>query len=1030
MSTVEDLLQKTAQFLAQRHRLLESTYRLQFHAGFTFRDACAIVPYLSELGITHCYASPYLQARAGSQHGYDITNHRALNPEIGSEAEYDAFVAALHAHGMGQILDIVPNHMGIVGNDNAWWNDVLENGPSSPYAGYFDIGWHDSPRPNLHNRVLLPILAEPYGQALEARQIRLAYAVGTFTLHYADHRFPVSLQSYAQILRTNLEELQSTLGANVAALHEYNNILISASNLPNHTETNPARVAEYQREQEAIKQRLATLTESCAEVRDSVARTVALLNGTAGEPHSFDALERLLDEQAYRLAFWRVASDEINYRRFFDINELAALNMEKPEVFAATHELVLRLLAQGKADGLRIDHIDGLYDPKQYLRRLQQHYVLACAREVARADPVWHGRDWQELERSLLEMIGEAGPDGAPGLPGCPLYVVVEKILGANEQLPPDWDTHGTSGYDFVNVVNGLFVDPGGEQPLTRLYQQRTGTAPFAEVVYQNKLLILQTALASELQMLTSQLDRLAQHDRSSRDFTLNGLRFALAQVIASFPVYRSYISAEGVHDSDYKYVEAAVRRASTRNPTLSRSLFRFVRDILLLRDPESTVEEDRAEQCHFAGKFQQVTAPVMAMGLEDTSFYVYNRLLALNEVGGDPARFGVAPGAVHQFHQSRQAKWPRALSPLSTHDTKRGEDVRARLNVLSELPEEWGECLERWSLFNAPHRTLVDEVFVPDANEEYLLYQTLLGAWPAVPCGPEEYAEFVERIQEYMVKALHEAKVHTSWINPYEAYDDAVRQFVARILDEQLSGPFLQDLRAFQQRVSHFGLLNGLAQTLLKITLPGVADTYQGTEWWDFSLVDPDNRRPVDYERRHESLRALQNQTARAGPDRRELARALTRSMQDGRIKLYVTTQSLHCRRNHPGLFSTGEYLPAEATGPGRDHVFGFSRRLGDRQAIVAVPRLLTRLVPGPEGLPLGAEVWRNTRLLLPGVEPEPRWHNLFTGEILTCVELQGRPALSLADVFAHFPVALLLSRSEGPSEERRAGMMTIEKS
>jgi len=405
MSTVEDLLQKTAQRLAQRQRFPESTYRLQFHAGFTFRDACAIVPYLSELGITHCYASPYLQARAGSRHGYDITNHRALNPEIGSEAEYDVFVAALHAHGMGQILDTVPNHMGIAGNDNAWWNDVLENGPSSPYAGYFDIGWQDSPRPKLRNRVLLPILAEPYGQALEAQKIRLAYSVGAFTLHYVDHRFPVAPHSYAQILQTNLEEMQRTLGADVAALHEYQSILTAVSHLPDHTETNPARVAESQREKEVIKQRLATLTQKCAVVRDSLEKTVALINGTAGEPHSYDALERLLDEQAYRLAFWRVASDEINYRRFFDINELAALNMEKPEVFAATHELILRLLAQGKADGLRIDHPDGLYDPKQYLRRLQQHYVLACVYEVFRSDPVWNGRDWKELEESGIENL-------------------------------------------------------------------------------------------------------------------------------------------------------------------------------------------------------------------------------------------------------------------------------------------------------------------------------------------------------------------------------------------------------------------------------------------------------------------------------------------------------------------------------------------------------------------------------------------------------------------------------------------------
>jgi (1->4)-alpha-D-glucan 1-alpha-D-glucosylmutase len=1021
MSTVENLLRETAERLAQRQRFPESTYRLQFHAGFTFRDACAIVPYLSALGITHCYASPYLQARPGSQHGYDITNHRALNPEIGTDEEHEAFVSALHARGMGLILDTVPNHMGIVGNDNAWWNDVLESGPSSPYAGYFDIGWQDSPRPEHRNRVLLPILGEPYGQALEAQQIRLAYAAGAFTLHYFDHRFPVAPHSYAQILKYNLEELERTLGADAPALQEYQSILTAVSHLPERTETAPTRVAEYQREKEVIKRRLAALTQEGAAVRDSLDKTVALFNGTAGDPRSFDELDRLLDEQAYRLAFWRVAADEINYRRFFDINELAALNMEKPEVFAATHELVLRLLSQGKVDGLRIDHPDGLYDPKQYLRRLQQHYVLACAREVADSDPAWSGLDRKELEGPLLELVGATGPDGDRALPRRPLYVVVEKVLGATEQLQPDWDTHGTTGYDFVNVVNGLFVDPDGEKPLTQLYRDRTGIGPFAEVVYQNKLLILRTALSSELHMLANQVDRLAQKDRSSRDFTLNSLRFALGQVIACFPVYRSYISDEGVHDPDRKYAEAAVRRAMARNPTLSRSLFRLVRDLLLLRHPGSAGEEGRAEQRHFAGKFQQVTAPVMAKGVEDTSFYVYNRLLSLNEVGGDPARFGAAPEAVHRFNQGRQAQWPRALSPLSTHDTKRGEDVRARLNVLSELPQEWGECLERWSRFNEPHRLLVDEAFVPDPNEEYLLYQTLLGAWPPGLCGPGEYADLVKRIQEYMVKALHEAKVHTSWINPNEAYDEAVRLFIARILDEELSGPFLQDLRAFQQRVSHFGLLNSLAQTLLKITLPGVSDTYQGTELWDFSLVDPDNRRPVDYERRQEMLRALQGRAAEVGPEWRELARELTHAKEDGRIKLYVTARAMRCRRDHPGLFSTGDYLPAEATGVRRDHVFGFVRRLGDREAVVAVPRLLTRLVSGPEGLPLGAEVWQDTRLLLPDSAPAPHWYNLFTGETLTCVDHQGQPALSLAEVLAHFPVALL--RAQRASREVPAG-------
>ena len=603
MPTPDDLLRKAAERIAARPRPLpEATYRLQFHAGFTFRDARALVPYLRDLGITHCYASPYLQARPGSQHGYDITDHRALNPEIGSTDDYDAWVAELHAHGMGQILDMVPNHMGIAGNDNAWWNDVLENGPSSPYAGYFDIAWQDASRPELLNRVLLPVLGAPYGEALEKQQIRLAYDAGAFTLHYFDRHFPVAPHSYFPILAHDLDDLERRLGADAPPLLEYKSILTAVTHLPRHDETHPAWIAEGRREKEVVKRRLATLTQEYGEVRESIAKAVAAFNGRPGEPHSFDLMDQLLDEQAYRLSYWRVAADEIDYRRFFDINELAALSMEKLEVFTAAHELVLRLLSQGKIDGLRIDHPDGLYDPRQYLCRLQQYYVLACAREVFDSSPEYRGLDWKAMEGPLLERI-------AAELNGrTPLYVVVEKILGANEDLPPDWRTHGTSGYDFINAVNGLFVDPEGETALTRFYRDWTGDeARWSEIVYEKKYLILRDALSSELHMLGRQLDRLAQKNRRSRDFTRNTLRFVLRQVIACFPVYRSYISEEDVHDADRKYVELAVRRAWRRNPSTSRSLFNFVRDMLLLKYPEAAEEGDRADQRRFAGKFQQV---------------------------------------------------------------------------------------------------------------------------------------------------------------------------------------------------------------------------------------------------------------------------------------------------------------------------------------------------------------------------------------------------------------------------------------
>ncbi|HYT95393.1 MAG TPA: malto-oligosyltrehalose synthase [Gemmataceae bacterium] len=1058
---IHTLLEQTIQEVGDRRTLPEATYRLQFHAGFTFHDALRIVPYLRDLGVTHCYASPYLKARPGSQHGYDIVDHRQLNPEIGSNEDYAAWVEALHEHGLGQILDIVPNHMGILGNENLWWNDVLENGPASPYAAYFDIAWYASHRPELWGKVLLPILGAPYGKALEAQELRLGYTGGAFAVHYFEHWFPIDPHTYGLILGSGLDELTQGLGAEAPSLVEYQSILTAVKHLPPRSLVEPGRVAERQREKEVIKRRLDALTQEHAQIREHIERTVAAFNGTAGDRHSFDALDGLLNEQAYRLAFWRVAADEINYRRFFDVNELAALSMEREEVFAATHELVLRFLREGKVNGLRIDHPDGLYDPKQYLQRLQQQYVLACARGVFEARPEYRGLEWREIEGPLLEEIVKAqaiedrgsriedrgSQNTAPqssildpqssilGLLRRPLYVVVEKILGASESLPESWAVCGTTGYDFLNVLNGLFVDATAAEPLTQLYRGwAADSTPFGELVYQKKFLILQIAMASELHMLAHQLDRLAQKNRWSRDFTLHSLRHALREIIACFPVYRSYIAGGEVSETDRKYILRAVRRATAKNPALSPALFQFVRDMLLLKYPETATEEDRAEQRRFAGKFQQVTGPVTAKGLEDTAFYVYNRLVSLNEVGGDPSRFGIAPASVQQVFQERQARWPWALSAISTHDTKRSEDVRARLNVLSELPGEWAARVARWGQMNRPQRIEVEEETAPDGNDEYLLYQTLVGAWPlgssvdggwwmvdgekqaSAPSAPStthhppSTDDFVQRIQAYMLKAIHEAKVHTSWVNPNPAYDDAVQQFVARILDPGVSRAFLDDFREFQRRVSHYGLFNSLAQTLLKIAAPGVPDTYQGTEVWDFSLVDPDNRRPVNYERRAQLLRAL-DERANAVRGLPGFARELTAAKEDGRIKLYVTSRALRQRREHPGLFAPGAYLPAEGAGVRADHVFGFARRHAQTWAVVVVPRLLTRLV-GTGELPLGPGVWQDTVLLLPGVDPALRLRNVFTGETLALAERGGKPCLLVAEVFANFPVALFLAQ------------------
>jgi (1->4)-alpha-D-glucan 1-alpha-D-glucosylmutase len=806
------------------------------------------------------------------------------------------------------------------------------------------------------------------------------------------------------VLAHRLDELERRLGADSPDLAEYQSILTAIRYLPDRYETDPERVAERQREKEIIKRRLAQLADANSHVRDFIAENVVLINGTPGEPHSFDLLDRLLAGQAYRLSYWRVAADEINYRRFFDVNELAALAMEKPEVFEGSHALIFRLLAEGALNGVRIDHPDGLYDPRQYLERLQEHFVLARARRLAESQPELAGRPWEEIQGSVRQRLRERGVER-------PLYVVVEKILTRDETLREDWPVYGTSGYDFLNLVNGLFVDPENRKALTRLYDDWLGEPlRFGEVAYQKKFLILRVSLSSELHVLARQFDRLAQKNRASRDFTLNSLRHALREIIACFPVYRSYISGEPIHPADRAYVQAAVARAKRRNPAISASLFDFVRDMLLLRDPIGASDEDQAEQRRFVGKFQQVTAPVMAKGVEDTAFYVYNRLLSLNEVGGDPDRFGVTPEALHRAFRDRQARWPWALSASSTHDTKRSEDVRARLNVLSEAPKEWGEALTRWAKLNERHRVALEDGPVPDANLEYFLYQTLLGAWPLEPYAPEEYQQFVARIQAYLVKAVHEAKVYTSWINPDAAYDEAVQTFASRVLDEA-NAEFLRDFRDFQRRLSHYGLFNSLAQTLVKITAPGAVDLYQGTELWDFSLVDPDNRRPVDYERRRHLLQELQDEVGGAGAELAARVRRLVDTKEDGRIKLYLIYQALRCRRAYPRLFATGEYLPAEVTGAAREHVFGFTRRQEGGRAVVAVPRLLTTLVP-PGGVPLGAAIWRDTALIVPGIAPGQRCRHVFTGATIRAGDDQGQGALPLAEVFADFPVALLVAQ------------------
>jgi (1->4)-alpha-D-glucan 1-alpha-D-glucosylmutase len=835
-------------FAERRAQLLpRATYRLQFHKGFRFADARKLVPYLARLGVSHLYASPFLKARPGSMHGYDVVDHNAVNPEIGTEADLHALIASLKSHGMGLVMDLVPNHMGVLHADNAWWLDVLEKGKASPYARFFDIDWQAG-------KLLLPVLGKHYGEALESGELK----VRGNSVCYFDHRFPLNRKSLQGI---NIREVQK----NTLALH------------------------------------------------------------------------RLLEQQHYRLAYWRVASDEINYRRFFEITDLAGVRVEDKAVFDATHALVRRLASRGGVDGVRIDHPDGLADPRQYLERLRGVFP----------------RRW----------------------------IVVEKILAAHERLPEDWPVHGTTGYRFANVLTGVFVDASAESRFERLYRRFTGESQgFAETAYLARWLIMSTTLAAELHMLSSWLARIAAGNRSTRDYTASGLRLAIAEIAARFPVYRTYVTHDQISSTDRRHIDWAVGAAKRASRIADPSVFDFVRSVLTL-EAAPRAGERRVQMLRFVTRFQQFTAPVVAKGVEDTAFYRYNRLIALNEVGGEPERFGLSLKAFHAAQEDRARRWPHTMLGSSTHDTKRSEDVRARLGVLSELAPAWRMALRRWSLVNRSHHTELEGEAAPTRGDEYHFYQALVGIWPGR--SPEELAA---RLKAYMLKAAREAKLRTSWINPDAAYEAALERFVDGALQ---SGLFRQELEATVGRLAHLGMLVGLSQALLKVASPGVPDYYQGTELWDFSLVDPDNRRPVDYELRRRMLE-----------EKPWSPEELMANLADGRAKLHVIRKGLELRKRFPGLFHGARYQPLHADGEREDNLCAFALSAGADAIIAAAPRLFARLMAPDDVAPVGERVWGGSRIRI----PEGAWLDVLTGERHAGGELR------LAALLATFPVALLV--------------------
>ena len=920
-----------------------STVRLQLQGKFGFRHAAAITDYVEMLGAGAVYASPILRASAGSTHGYDVVDHAALNPELGTPDDFRAWTDGLAARRLGLLVDFVPNHVGIGSGENAWWIDVLENGPSSLYADFFDIEWR-SPERVLRSKVLLPVLGRQFGEEVDGAKIGLARDGGSLWVTYYDRRFPAAPRSYALVLERAIQALALVEGDEGRT--ELESVAASLRHLPDASSVDALPRRERAREKEVIKRRLAAACASSGEVAGAID---GALRAIAESP---ELLGRFLGEQNFRLSYWRVATDEINYRRFFDINELAAIRMEDPAVFAAAHALLVEPIAEGRVTGLRLDHTDGLYEPEGYFRALQTR---------------------------IHEARRERGDDD-----GAPTYVIAEKIMEAGEELPRTWAISGTTGYDFLAAVNALWVDPAAERPMSDLYARFTGDeVRYARVVHQAKRDVMEETFSGEVHVLGHALKRIAESSRHARDFTLAGLVKAVREVIAALDVYRTYVRPDGSREvSDGERIQRAVAHAQGHNPLMEPAIFDFLREVLLL--------ENRTDAAvRFAMRFQQLSGPIMAKGVEDTALYRYGRLVCLNEVGCDPARFGSDAAALHAHNAAILARWPLSMTTTTTHDTKRGEDVRARLAVLTEVPERWAELVARIEQETQPFVVGVGGLPAPSRGDVYLFAQTAVGVWPFEGLrSDDERAALEERLASYMGKAVHEAKVRSSWTFGNAPYDDAVRQFVVRSMR---ASPVLGAIDAFVKSIATYGAANSLAQLALRLASPGVPDVYQGCETWKLVLVDPDNRGLVDYAR----LRASLGDLVGRGPPTPALARDLVRSFADGRIKLHVTRTGLMLRKRDPGLFLEGAYRPIEAG----EHAVAFERSLPGRRLVCVVPRLSRKLTGGRTPWPLG-DAWGDRRLTL---AVEGRFENAFTGD-----RLDGA-SWPLGRVLADFPVAWL---------------------
>jgi (1->4)-alpha-D-glucan 1-alpha-D-glucosylmutase len=932
-----------------------ATYRLQFNAQFRFENASAILDYLRELGVTDLYASPIFTSGAESTHGYDVCSYREFDPKLGGSAGFTELVGQLRAAGLEMLLDIVPNHMRAKPS-NPWWLDVLEKGPASPFAHFFDIDWN-SDRPQINRKVLMPVLGSLYGDVLEKGEIKLELSDGLLWVAYYSNRFPACWQTYPEVFK----EITAELPRESPERSALEKILARCS------EAKSANAAQLLRE-EAL-----ALFDSSHSLQTATLKALERLNGIPGNPRSFDKLDRLLEMQHYRLCWWRTGPEQIDYRRFFDITELVCVNEQSEEVFEATHGLVRALVERGIVRGLRVDHPDGLWDPLQYFERLTTLWPKASEQR----------------------------------------YVIAEKILSGKEQLPLAWPIAGTTGYEFLNQLNGIFVDTRNREALGACYRSFSGKVkPFGRLLFDCRQKVLRESFSGQFNSLVDDFLLVAGLSRYGRDFSAKSIRTSLSLVIAAFPVYRTYVTetTQNLSNQETAAVEKACAEARRRVGEIDSQALEFLRQILLLDYPLDFDEEDKLRTKRYVMRFQQLTAPLAAKGMEDTACYIFNRLLSLNEVGGTPDLFGFPLEEFHRANEHRALYWPKSLLATSTHDTKRGEDTRARINVISEMPDLWAAAVTRWK--ETTPKSLLDGNSAPHPNDEYFLYQTLLGTWPANLALLSDH--YRQRILQYMLKAIRESKERTSWTSPNADYEKAVETFIRQILEPTPENRFLPDFAQFAQKISFFGYLNSLSQVVIKSLAPGVPDFYQGSELWDFSLVDPDNRRPVDFSTRIQFLREMMAGCSQ--PDRLGFLRELLERTSTGEVKLFVTWQLLRFRKAHSKLFETGRYQPLRISGPRARHLCAFARVFEKECAVAIAPRLLFGLTAGEEKLPVGPEVWADTKLSLPRLGATgKRYKELFTGRILELGRASGgNVRVPVGELLRDFPVAVWAPEAE----------------